>query len=481
MVARAERVGAMGFLVAVSGLAGCLAGDVPKGPAMIDPLGHYLPDVFPYDLDHDHADAALHDAAFGLRFVGYHACTAPGTVDSATGGYTDVAFHDDLAFVGTGGGFCILDVADPAHPRFVSSYEGEAASDLEISHDGRFVFLLTQRNRATALVDPPTSPTPNLPRGVIVVNVQDAGQPRFESYYPLPTNGVHTATPYLHGDRQLLIVQTYDWLPPRELLPAGLDPPTPEVNAPLTPRVEITELVPVGQSQQLVRLAAWSLDRPAAEPFARWFPHDAFAQFHPLAQKHLLYVAYWDAGLVILDIDDPSQPRPVSRFDAREPSVYNQYHDVEAFADLIEGRHITVTAPEIPSGPVAGHVRVFDTTDPARPIQLGTWRLPGDPGTPGGFLFSPHVLTLDRGRILIGHNHAGAWVIDVHNETLLRKPATAGFFAPRGDESAHAWSRSISVWGAYVHEGLVYATESGSGVHVLAWNSTAPPSDRPPV
>jgi len=456
-------VAALAFLVAVL-VSGCVATTPDVSPPGAD-IPYYLLDEFPIDLDHDHADMAAHAAALNLAFEGYHSCTSDGSLAQAVGGYTDIAFWNEYAFVGTSQGFCILDLSDPVHPTFVSSYAGEPAADIDVSADGDFVFLPTQRNRATGLTDP-GEPTANLPRGISVVNVKDKTTPIFESYYPVPTNGVHTLTPYRMGERQLVFVQSYDWVPPGELgLPSV---PAPQQNPAPTQRIEVTELVrlPTG-AMGLELLSRWFLSRPATEPNAMWFPHDSFAQKHPLTGRDLLYVAYWDAGLVILDVSNPADVKLVSQYSDKAPSIYNQYHDVKVFEEPIAGRHITVTGPELSSGPEAGHVRIFDTTDPAKPVQLGTWRLPGNPGTPGGFLYSPHVFTLHDGRIYIGHNHAGVWVIDVHNATLLESPATAGYYFPRGDEANGQWSKTSTVWGAYWRDGYVYATEGSSGVHVL--------------
>lgn len=466
-----ERVTYSLVLVAIVGLSGCIGANppgVPSGDAA--EVAYYLLDEFPVDLDHDHADVALHEASQNIELAGYHACTQDGGLKSAVGGYTDIAFHEEYAFVGTSKGFCILDLTQPTVPAFVSAFAGEPASDLDVSADGQYVFLPTQRNRLDSLAGP-GGPTSNLPRGVTVVNVADKAKPVFESYYPVPTNGVHTLTPYKLGDRQLVFIQSYDWVPPGEL---GVPVPAPQQNPGATQRIEVTELtrLPSG-AMGLELVSRWSYPRPLDDPGAFWFPHDSTAQQHPLTGKHLLYVAYWDAGLVIVDISEPETLRLVSTFRQKEPSVYNQYHDVKVFDELIDGRHITVTGPELSSGPEAGHVRVFDTTNPAKPIQLSTWRLPGNPGTPSGFLYSPHVFNLADGRIYIGHNHGGVWVIDIHNAALLEKPASAGFYFPRGDEAKGEWSKTSTVWGAYWREGYVYATEGSSGVHILQFSGDA--------
>lgn len=471
------------LILAAPALAGCLGeqGGPDPDASVVPALSHYLDDEFPVEWDHtpeEHADPTLHHAALSLDLAGYHSCAPDGAYAAGRmSGFTDLAFHGPHLFAGHSAGFCVLDIADPTRPRYVGEYRttNAAASDLEVSADGNHVFFTTQRNKVTqSSVTTPGSP----PRGVHVVDVTDKARPVFESYYPVPTNGVHTASAFATGGRQFVFVQSYDWVPPKELNDTVRPPPFPETNAPLTQRIEITELVagPDG-TRALVRVATYSFPRPPTDQLVYYFPHDSFAQVHPLTGRTYLYVAYWDAGLVVVDITDPLQPRLVSQYDDRTPSLYNNYHDVKASEVLIDGRHITVTAPEIEVGRETGVVRVFDTTDPARPVQLGTWRLPGGLGVPKDFLFSPHVFAVHAGRIYIGHNHGGVWVIDISTPENLRQPKSAGFFFPHGDTrlGPAAWANSTRVWGAYWHEGYVYATEAASGVHVLRFGGDPGP------
>lgn len=466
-------------LVSASILAGCVVNEPfpttqPSTTPPEAPPVPYTLDEYPLDLDHEHSDAKIHNRTHNIAFIAYHSCSPDGEIADAVGGYTDIAFFEDLAFVGHRRGFCILDVSDPAHPQYVGSYVGEPASDIEVSADGNTVFLATQRNlRPNAAEENSTEGTDNLPRGIIVVNVENRDDPTFESYYPMPTNGVHTAAPYLMDGRQLLFLQTYDWVPPGVSgIPDGVPQPIPESNAPVTQRVEVTELTLVSGKRVLERIGQYSLQRPLDQPFVYWFPHDSFAQYHPVLGKHLLYVAYWEAGLVILDVDDPANPALFARYDDQAPSnLTNQYHDVKVFEEPIAGMHVTVTAPETPTASETGLVRIFNTTDPANPVQIGTWHLPESPPTPGdSFLFSPHVFTLHEGMIYIGHYHGGVWVIDVSDAEHLRNPSAAGFFFPRGDEATQTFTEGTpGVWGAYFHDGYIYATESSTGVHVLQY------------
>jgi hypothetical protein len=460
-------------VVAVTSLAGCLnPKDVDNEvPQTNVPYSYYLSDEFPVDLDHDHTDPTLHEADFQIEFVAHNACTESGEFvsGSTVGGFTDIAFWGDYAFVGKRDGFCILDISEPTAPKFVSHYRGEPAADLEVSPDGKYALLLTQRNTVpTAAQAGSTDPTDNLPRGAIVVDVTDKTDPQFESYYAVPSNGVHTAAVYAMGERTIVSIQTYDWVPPSGLPATGV----PQQNAPGTQRIELTELKadPTG-TMTLQRLGMFSQPRPTTTPLALHFPHDVYMQQHPITGKTLLYAAYWDAGMIILDISDPTSPTLVSRYDDPAPSKYNAYHDVKVSEELIDGRHITVAGPELEAAVgEAGKFRIFDTTDPAHPVQLSAWGLPGVDGFGGGYQFSPHVFQVIDGRIYLAHNHGGIWVLDISNETLLKDPKVAGYFFPHGDEgNPESWAKSASVWGAYVQNGYIYATEGTQGVHVLQW------------
>lgn len=459
----------------------------PGGPGGAQELlPYYVADEFPIDWDHsdaDHHDMRLHDAAYNLDFQAYHACTPAGAwTPEAPGGFAGAAFDGSFLYVANNRGLCVLDVRDPTAPRFVSQYAGPAGSDVELSADGHYAFLGTQRQALPAAGTLPSTQPDQLPRGVHVINVQDPARPRFESYYPVPTNGVHTLSTYLQGPTQLVFIQTYDWVPPGELNSTVQPPPAPQNNAPVTPRVEITRLTrdPTGAAF-LERVGEFEFPRPPTQPLVHYFPHDSHAQKHPMTGQDLLFVAYWNAGLVILDITNPVIPRQIAQYADPSPSRYNQYHDVHASEELIDGRHITVTGPEVEQGPETGVLRVFDTTDPTRPAQLGTWRLPGDLGIPKEFRFSPHEFSVHGGRIYLGSNHAGVWVIDISDAEHLRNPASWGYYFPHGDARLEPskWSTSSSTWGAYYHDGSFYATESASGVHVLQFRGDRTP--HPPV
>ena len=126
-----------------------------------------------------------------------------------------------------------------------------------------------------------------------MVDVSDKANPQFESYYPVPTNGVHTAVVYDMDGRTIVSIQTYDWVPPGGIPVDAV----PQQNAPMTQRIEITELKPdAAGTMTLQRLGMYSHPRPTTDQLALYFPHDSYIQKHPITGKTYLYVAYWDAG-----------------------------------------------------------------------------------------------------------------------------------------------------------------------------------------
>jgi hypothetical protein len=363
----------------------------------------------------------------------------------------------------TVGGFVVVDVSKPLEPRNAGAHDGVGCSDIKVNDANDLVFYGTQRNPPAELATNDADPLAKLPRGVHVVDVSDKASPREVRFVPIAPNGVHTLH-YVHtGSQELLFVQSYDWLPDAGLgtgLSTGL-------NNPATQRIQVFEVVQAPDGDAALALASvFSLPEPAP-PGTNYFPHDITVQRHPLTGQLLGYVAYWDHGLVILNLDDITMPRVVGRIADTSPSKYVDIHQARPFPQLIAGRHVTVLEPELGTADESGQFTLVDTTDPQNPKRLGYWELPGDLVIPGGFLFSPHNFNLANGRIYLAHNHAGVWVVDASTEERLLQPQAVGYY------QAHTWEREggpkcqSRIWSAFYVDGYTYATDSCSGLNVL--------------
>lgn len=466
---QAALLGALAILAA-----GCVTSPAGLGPASLR-LPVELPAVpgAPIVQDHDHGDASLHTASFAVELVAR--ATGPESPIPAGTSFGEVDVKDGWAYVcrggvdegvgpirGTRGGFIVVDVSDPRAPRDAGSFEGVGCADIKVNDANDLVLYATQRNPPHELLISAAPLPQKLPRGLYLVNVADKAAPTVERFVPLPVNGVHTVH-YAHLEgRELVFLQAYDWFPDGGL---GTGVST-GMNTPGTQRLHIYEVARAPDGLRDLRLlSVFALPEPAP-PGTNYYPHDTTVQKHPLTGEWLAYVAYWDHGLVILNIDDPSRPRLVSVFDDTSPSRHVKIHQARPFPHLIAGKHVTVLEPELPSADESGQFTLVDTSDPAQPKRLGYWELPGDIVIPGGLLFSPHNFNLAHGRIYLAHNHAGVWVVDVGSAERLLQPASVGFFQPHQREREEPSCES-RVWSAFHVQGYIYATDNCSGLNVL--------------
>ncbi len=453
-----------------------------------------------------HRDARLHAGSHNIERVGYSNGVDPsGDPDRIPAGtvYTELALHGRYAYVARvsqtpsaqggvadqTGGFVIIDIQDPANPRAVGEYQAPNGFDIETSDDGELVFFATQRNSIEELVGnyQAHNDGQEIPRGVHVVDVRVPGETSLVAFLPIPYNGPHTIEYHNNGDRELLFVQTYDFasntVPSSTLGAAGAPLATVyEGVLPFTQRVMIYELTRDRSSGDLQvaisPVAQFQINDPP-QTGKLFFPHDVFIQVHPMRGSTLMYVAYWDKGVRIVDITDLPAADPalgpedapmlqeMGAFNEFSPSSRNNIHLAAPFGQLIDGRHITVAEPEIVSAEESGYITFIDTSDPARPdkaCSTAYWTLPVHLETTA-FDFSPHNFDTFGDRVALAHNHAGIWILDASD---LCAPRGVGFtmdVEPRTDSPA----LQPQFWGVFEEEGLLYAVDSSSGLYVLRY------------
>jgi hypothetical protein len=438
-----------------------------------------------HGVERGHHQAALHNGSHNLELVGYH----NGADDSGdasrippTTWFTEIAVQGGYAYLnrvsrdGATGGFVIVDVNDPRRPRLVGTYEGQSGVDIEVDPEGQYAYIATQRNApqevAGALVahqDPHAAEA----RGIVVVDISNKRLPAAAHYMPLPYNGPHTVTYVRHADgHDYLVVCTYDL--------AGSTVPGQPGTVAVTQRVLVYEVLrergAAGSTVTLAPVGTYQLPRAAPPPHA-FMPHDTRVQRHPVTGETLLYVAYWDQGVRILDFDDPRQMREVAWWTDFGPSRLNSIHLVQPFHDLVDGLHVTVAEPEIVDADgETGQLTFLDTTDPSRIRKLGHWTLPeGRLGQLGvqGLDFSPHNFDAFGGKLALAHNHAGVWVLDASTEEHLQDPKSVAFYLPH-KERKDSPVMQPRTWGVLAREDpregwLLYVSDEATGLHILRY------------
>ena len=446
-----------------------------------------------HDGERGHFDGSLHQGAWNLELVGYHngvdESGDPDAINSRApmGYYTEMAVTPTHAYLGrqsadgTFGGFAIVDIRNVSAPLLEGEFLGLGSADIEVNDEQTLAFLATQRNDAPQVAGSilgAQSPTAGLPRGIYVVDIEQKDNPTLDTFFPLPVNGPHTITWFRHpaDGAQYLATCTYDLV---------TEPGTGALlgTVPVTQRVLLHRVVKEGGSPAtLVPVSQFTI--PEQAPAGRLFlPHDTRVQVHPThdgGDRLLLYVAYWDKGLRILDITDPASPQmtEIGQSTDFSPSTLNNLHLAQPFDEpLGDGdRHVTVTQPEIQQvDGETGQLTFFDTTDPTAPEKLGHWTLPpGEQGQLGitGFDFSPHNFDLWDGKVALAHFHAGVWVIDAGDEENLLEPKTVGFYMP-AKPRADSPARQPNVWGVFVQEiagePLLFAIDEATGLSILRY------------
>ncbi|MHB8633078.1 MAG: LVIVD repeat-containing protein [Thermoplasmatota archaeon] len=469
------------FLLLFLLVAGCVAPvdyaplearvDAAAAPFLVE--DHGVPD--------GHHVGSLHNASYNLALEGYSNGVDQSQDANRIGNtthYTEIALAGHYVYLnraspdGATGGFVVIDVNDTKHPRVVGEFRGQSGYDIELNPEGDLAFFASQRDSPAEEAGAAMAGASATGRGVVAVDVSDPHHPLQVGYLPIPYNGAHTITYVRHPTAgNLLVVCTYDLYSTTVPGQPGVFPATQRV---LLYRID-DRVLPSGRSVTFTPLSTYQFAAAAPAPFMA-LPHDVRVQVHPRTGQVLLYVAYWDLGVRIVDMTDPANLHDVSSWTDFSPSEQNNIHLAQPFADPIAGRDVTVAEPEIITAQgETGQVTLLDTTDPAHPAKLGHWTLP--PGTFGqlgvsDLDFSPHNFDLWPGHIGLAHYHAGVWVLDVHDAANLAHPRATAFYMPHVSRT-HPPVLDPDVWGVRARADpggeLLFASDQATGLHILRY------------
>jgi len=187
----------------------------------------------------------------------------------------------------------------------------------------------------------------------------------------------------------------------------------------------------------------------------------------------LAYLAYWNDGVVVLDVGNgvregtPRRPKLVSRHEYRTEwrgQRYGNTHHAVPYTRA-DGRRFLFVADEIiPTfargmnrrAVTAGYVHVLDMADPQRPREIGGYT-PPDAGV--------HTLWIDGGTLYMAAHGAGVRAVDVSGELRggLRGREIAAL--PTADERARVPGVPFAMSGTTAG-GLVFATDANSGLWI---------------
>ena len=340
----------------------------------------------------------------------------------AVDGSLEVSTQGNYAYVATGNGLTVVDWQNPTQPEVVGSMTASdpAGSVLDAKVEGDLASLASNGGPGITLVDvsDPTNPTE-----IGFVNVDHHIHNNFlaDGYAYLTVN---ESGDVAFSEARTTIVDVRD-------------PSNPEVVGEYRLKDDFPEFATGGVS-------------PC---------HDIYVQ------DDLLYQAFWDSGVVVADVSDPTNPQLVTQF-GDAPMADEPGFDMERYLTPPGNAHYVQPSPdgdlvyvgaetfpgsfvENPDNDDYGGIRIFDVTDYDDPQEL----VRIDPPNVDAFRTS-HNFDVTANRLHASWYNGGVTVHDVSDPA---NPETvAGYHTD-----------DTSFWGADAARGFTVASDIGGGLVFL--------------
>ena len=206
-----------------------------------------------------------------------------------------------------------------------------------------------------------------------------------------------------------------------------------------------------------------------------WPQGKRYALHHGLVAGNLLYSAWRDGGLAIVDVGDPTKPKLI-RHHNWDPPFGGGTHSPLPLPD----RNLLVVADEANFADCSKGLRyvwVFDVREPSNPISISTCPIPDEADyCKKGGNFGPHNLWENRPGAFQSSNlifatlhNAGVRAYDISNAFAPREvgyfvpPNPAKMMDPRPNRPQVILSCDVFV----DTQGLMYLTDSNAGLNIL--------------
>jgi uncharacterized protein (TIGR03437 family) len=362
--------------------------------------------------------------------------------------------HKNAAYVGTWGtatncpatGVKIVDLTNPATPRLanrVAYYPNTSAESIVVRHietnsfrgDLLAVGLQSCRNGQAAR------------RGVELYDVTDPRNPRLLQFVPTGTEsaGVHELDLVQRASdgRVLLLLATIA-------------------------RLRVIDATDPARARQV---SDWSLaERTNEAASSSKFAHSVEAS----ADGQMAFLSYWAAGVILLDLSDPTNPRVAGRTkstSAEETSAHS--------VAVSRNRQLMLSANEnLDPGSASsgytdwGYLRVYDVANPSAPRQIGAYLTPNahtdrESGPRDDGFYSIRNAQLAGNYGYLSWYSDGVRVVDLANP---RSPVEVGSYVPPDTPDPYGvWANKAQVWGVVTQpeRNLVVASDINFGLYVL--------------
>ena len=352
--------------------------------------------------------------------------------DCAGGG--QVVVSGTTAFIGhikPPHGTTIVDVSDPARPAKLAEISVPADAH---SHKVRAVDGVMLVNREAA---PRTQPGPGFKGGLGIYDVSRPSSPREITFWQC--KGIHRFT---FDGRYAYI--------------------SPDLDGYLGNIVMILDLKDPAHPEEVGRW--WMPGQWTAGGETATWQGKAHRCHHPIRSGNRLYVSYWQAGFVILDIEDMAKPRFISGLDWSPPFACPTHSTVPVPFPL-RGRRVMLVADEDvqrPDTAPPAFLWLVDITDDKDPVPFASYQVPGVGGSGPTFSGCHQPVEDIKGtEIPVAWFAQGLRFIDIANPHAPRE--VASFMPPVPEGADRVCSNDVFVDG----RGLIYLIDRTRGLHIV--------------
>jgi murein DD-endopeptidase MepM/ murein hydrolase activator NlpD len=433
------------------------------------------------------------EAASGEQGADTHNTTLVGNLDpDGTGFNAGIAVSGDHVFMGTWGrpgrcpgtGVRVIDVSEPTEPELVASFAtdeefpGTGAESLWVGDvdDADFEGTVgvvglrlcenNWRGRASAEF-----------AGLAIYELTDPANPKLLStvHSGDDTQGVHHVDVIADGDQLLAAVAV------------------PQSHLHHEDGIGDVRFLDLSNPNEPVELADWDLrrDGPAdlVDELMAGVGDEALSG-HSVAwlDPAKAVVAHSAAGLITLDLSDPTQPEYVASatpYDASEVAEHHRDgrgHGHNAHSGWLYNGNVLVQDDQQLTSPADdrgswGHQVFYDFTDPAQPVPLSTFTtensVAGADGTVArdGYYSAHTSIPYEDDKELVAWFSDGIRIVNLANPS---EPRELGYFVPPPRPDPQGWwvaadgTREMPmVWGVATDNDFVYASDINSGLWIF--------------
>jgi hypothetical protein len=196
----------------------------------------------------------------------------------------------------------------------------------------------------------------------------------------------------------------------------------------------------------------------------------------PSADGKIVYVSYWDSGFIRLDVTNPATPvfdgRTVYPADADGDGHSAQWDESRELLFANDEDFCKTAGSGIEKG--YGYMRVYDFSNPADPVQIGSYKTPhaADTSNETAGDYTIHNNFLVGTDIYVSAYTDGVRVVDTSDPTNI---VEVGYFVPPAGNNPvkpsmrDVLSNTVQIWGVAYDSatGLIYASDMTTGLWIL--------------